>query len=106
MRSIISYHFVSELMNSSRFIMSQQSHNTRATEVNSQFDGWNLPNTMSSNHLNELNITPTFLNLLSELSDADSASALFSAPSGLLTPSLPNLSNLTQVNNLITGLDR
>ena len=72
--------------------MSEHSQTTDATEVDMQPNSWDLPGDMPGNSIEELG--SRYLQPISDLSDGDSTSALSSAPSGMLTPTLEALSNM------------
>ena len=73
------------------------SQSTDTTEVDSQVNPWEFPEQLPENSMESL--TSGYLQPISELSDADSTSALSSAPSGILTPSLEALSNMESMGN-------
>jgi len=77
--------------------MSQPSQTTDATEVDLQPDSWDFPGELPGQSMESLGTG--YLQLISELSDGDSAIALFSAPSGMLTPTLEALSNMESMRN-------
>ncbi|PUU83593.1 hypothetical protein B9Z19DRAFT_1118946 [Tuber borchii] len=77
--------------------MSQQSQTTDATEIDLQPNSWDLPGDLPSQSMESLGTG--YLQPISELSDGDSASALSSALSGMLTPTLEALSNMESMTN-------
>jgi len=73
------------------------SQSTDATEVDSQVNAWEFPEQLPGSSMDTL--TSGYLQPISELSDGDSTSALSSAPSGILTPTLDALSNMESMGN-------
>ena len=77
--------------------ISQQSQTTDATEVDTQPTGnsWDFSEELPGEPLGTGYLQP-----ISELSDGDTTSALSSAPSRMLTPTLEELSNMESMRNL------
>ena len=79
--------------------MSQQSQTTDATEVDIpvQPNSWDFPGELLGNSIDSLG--SGYLQPISDLSDGDSTSALSSAPSGILTPTLEALSKMKSMRS-------
>ena len=76
--------------------MSQQSQTTDATEVDIQPNSWDFPVELPGNSIDSLG--SGYLHPISDL-DGDSTSALSSAPSGILTPTLEALSKMESMRS-------
>ena len=81
--------------------MSQQSQTTDATEVDIQPNSWDFPGELPGNSIDLLG--SGYLHPISDLSDGDSTSALSSASSGILTPTLEALSKMESMRSLDTA---
>ncbi|KAG0138684.1 hypothetical protein HOY82DRAFT_534455 [Tuber indicum] len=77
--------------------MSQQSQTTDSIEVDLHHNTWDFQGELVADSVDHLG--SGYLHPISELSDGDSTSAHYSAPSGMLTPTLEALSNMGSIRN-------